>query len=148
MHSDHFFPVLERSRDSDLLAQVASAMAVDDVPEDVLEVIRLGRVTALRKPDGGVREIVVGDILRRLVARTIARQVPKKAEAATAPFQYALSTKAGCECMAHMLHTLTDVDERAASCQSMELVRSTLSPGMHCCKDFSPWKTETRSSPL
>ena len=37
----------------------------------------------------------------------------KKAEAATAPFQYALSTKAGCECVAHILQTLTDVDERA-----------------------------------
>ena len=43
-------------------------MATGDVPEDVLEVIRLGRVTALRKPVGGVRGIVVGDILRRLVA--------------------------------------------------------------------------------
>ena len=39
---------------------------------------------------------------RRLVARTIARQVSKKAKAATAPFQHALSTKAGCECVAHI----------------------------------------------
>ena len=55
----------------------------------------------------------MGDVLRRLVARTIAEQVSKKAEVATAPFQYALSTKAGCECVAHILQTLTDVDERA-----------------------------------
>ena len=50
-----------------------------------------------------------GDILRRLVARTIARQIAKKVEAATAPFQYALSTKAGCECVAHVLQSLTDL---------------------------------------
>ena len=64
-------------------------------------------MTALRKPDGGVRGIVVGDIVRRLVARTIAKQVSKQAEKATAPFQY-LSTKAGCECVAHILQAMTD----------------------------------------
>ena len=44
------------------------------------------------------------------MARTIAKQVAEKAEAATAPFQYALPTKAGCECVAHILQTLTDLD--------------------------------------
>ena len=57
----------------------------------------MGRSTALAKPDGGVREIVVGDIVRRLVAKTMAKQVSKKAEKATALFQYALSTRTGYE---------------------------------------------------
>ena len=39
-----------------------------DIPEAVLAT-RLGRMTALQKPAGGVRGIVVGDILRRLVLR-------------------------------------------------------------------------------
>ena len=52
-------------------------------------------------------------IIRRLVARTIAKQFAKKAEAATAPFQYALSTKAGCECVAHIVQALTDQDANA-----------------------------------
>ena len=34
-------------------------------------------------------------------------------ENATAPFQYALSTRAGSECVAHVLQTLTDVDPSA-----------------------------------
>ena len=51
--------------------------------------------------------------MRRLVARTMAKQIAKKAEKATAPFQYALTTKAGCECVAHILQTITDMDERA-----------------------------------
>ena len=79
------------------------------VPEEIIEAIRLGRLTALSKPDGGVRGIVVGDILRRMVARTLAKQISKKVEEATAPFQYALSTKAGCECVAHILQSLTDL---------------------------------------
>ena len=44
------------------------------------------------------------------MARTTAKQFSKKAEAATAPFQYALSTKAGCECVAHILQALSDRD--------------------------------------
>ena len=35
------------------------------MPVEVLEAIRWSRLTALKKQDGGVREIVVGDILRR-----------------------------------------------------------------------------------
>ena len=60
-----------------------------------------------------MRGIVVGDIVRRLVARTMAKQVAKQAEKATAPFQHALSTKAGCECIAHIVQSLTDVDSNA-----------------------------------
>ena len=35
------------------------------IPDEALTGIRLGRLTVLqKKPDGGVREIVVGDIMR------------------------------------------------------------------------------------
>ena len=68
------------------------------------------RITALQKPDGGVRGVVVGDIFRRFVARTIAQQFRAKVEVATSPHQYALKTKAGCETVAHILQALTDFD--------------------------------------
>ena len=55
----------------------------------------------------------MGDILRRMVAKTIAKQISKKVEVATTPFQHALSTNAGCECVAHILQTVTDLDEEA-----------------------------------
>ena len=64
MTSDHLFPVLENEVDSESLARVASMLAVGNVPVEIIEAIRLGRLTALSKPDGGVRGIVVGDILR------------------------------------------------------------------------------------
>ena len=113
MTSDHLFLVLEREADSQLLAQVGSCLAVGNVPDGIIDAIRLGRITALNKPDGGVRGIVVGDILRRMVARTMAKQVAKKVETATPPFQCALSAKAGCECVAHMLQSITDFDPEA-----------------------------------
>ena len=60
MTADHFQPILESGRDAAPLAAASLA-----------EGIRMGRITGLSKPDGGVRGIVVGDILRQLVARTI-----------------------------------------------------------------------------
>ena len=51
-------------------------------------------MTALRKTNGGVRGIVVGDVLRRLVARTMAQQLGPQVEAATAPPIRSLHSKA------------------------------------------------------
>ena len=55
----------------------------------------------------------MGDMVRRLVSRTIAQQIGPAVEVATAPHQYAMSTRAGCECIAHMLQVRTDLDDRA-----------------------------------
>ena len=70
--------------------------------------IRMERLTALQKPRGGVLGIVVGDIVRRLVSRTMAQQLSKVVERCTAPYKYAMSSKAGTECIAHALQTLTE----------------------------------------
>ena len=57
---------------------------------------------------------MVGDMLRRVAVRTMARQVSKEVEEVFFfPFQYALTTRAGCECVAHVLQTLTDLNEHA-----------------------------------
>ena len=73
----------------------------------------MGRITALRKPNGRVRGIVTGEITRRLVAKTCAQLCATAFEQACVPFQYALSTRAGTECMAHGLKALTEADPLA-----------------------------------
>ena len=105
--------MLDTARDTSLFFQFATALARGQAPAAAVEGVRMGRITALKKPNGGIRGIVVGDILRSLVARTMAKQMAARVEAATAPFQYALTTKAGCESVAHILQRLTDQDERA-----------------------------------
>ena len=84
MTADHLMPLLETERDSAKLFALASSLAKGDVPIEVVSWVRMGRITALRKEDGGVRGITVGDILRRLVARTIAQQISKVVEESTA----------------------------------------------------------------
>ena len=110
MTANHVKPLLENSSDAESLCQVAKLLARGHIPHEVLTVIRMGRLRALQ---GGVRGIVAGDILRRLVARTVARQIRQKVERATALFQHALATRAGCECIAHALQALTDQDPQS-----------------------------------
>ena len=90
MTTDHLFPLLESERDSLKLHQFATTLARAEVPTKIVDLIRMGRIT-----DGGVRGITVGHVLRRLIARTIAKQVCSAVESATSPFQFSLSTKAG-----------------------------------------------------
>ena len=110
MTVEHLRPLLDSPRDHRLLHTLAEGLAQGVVPESIVDAVRLGRMTALRKFDGGVRGIVVGDVIRRLVSRTVAQQMSATVESATAPFQYTLSTRAGCECIAHALEGLTDLD--------------------------------------
>ena len=43
----------------------------------------------------------------------MAQQLALAVEDATSPFQYALSTRSGCECIAHAVQAMTDVDGTA-----------------------------------
>ena len=108
MTTDHLRRLLSSQRDLQLLFKLASRFARGEVPETIVAIVRQGRLTALSKPSGGVRGIVTGDVFRRLVSRTIAKQLGPSVEKATAPFQYALSTRAGCECIGHALQMLTE----------------------------------------
>ena len=62
----------------------------------------------------GIRGIVVGDFFTRLVVRTVTQQVSGDVEKATKPFQFALSTRAGCQCVSHVLRTLLEMDEKTS----------------------------------
>ena len=86
MTSEHMFPLLESEDDMGAFARFASFLARGDIPPFALEGIRRGRMSALRKANGRVRGIVVGDVLRRLVARTIAQQNGVAVERATSPY--------------------------------------------------------------
>ena len=103
MTNEHLRPLLDNPQELHLFFRVAELLARGQVPENGASVLRKGRMTALQKPGGGVR----------VVARTISQQLAKVVESATAPFQYALSTRAGCECVAHALQAMTDLDPEA-----------------------------------
>ena len=80
------------------------------IPEPLVAAVKMGRLTALVKDNGKVRGVVAGDVFRRSVARTSSRTYNGEFESACSPFQYALSTKAGTECVARNLRTVTEID--------------------------------------
>ena len=67
----------------------------------------------LQKPDGGVRGIVGRRRSPKVGRQDNGQTNGSEGEAATAPFQYAFTTNAGCESVAHIFQSLTDQDERA-----------------------------------
>ena len=113
MTVEHLRPLLDNVSDLRLFHSLAEGLAQGAVLGVIVDALRLGTLTALRKPCGGVRGTVAGDVVRRLVSRTMAQQLGTAVESATAPYQYALRTRAGCECIAHALQGLCDVDPNA-----------------------------------
>ena len=84
MTTEHLRFFLDDQRAMQLFSELAARIARAQVPTEVIQTLRLGQMTALSKPDGGVRGIVLGD-------------------------EYALSTKAGCQCIAHALQGITEL---------------------------------------
>ena len=67
--AEHYKLLLGNADDMELLAEAANLLARVEIPRDVAEGIALTRMTAIRKPGGGVRGIATGDMFRRLVSR-------------------------------------------------------------------------------
>ena len=109
-------------------------LARSEVPGLAVEAIRMERMTALQKPKGKVRGIVAENVLKRLVGRTVAQQMMLAVERFTAPFQYALRTRAGTDCIAHVL-TEADPDATVLSIDGVSafdmVSRQTM---QHCAK--------------
>ena len=78
-------------------------------PKEAMNLFKMATMTALMKKDGGVRGIATGTTFRRLVARTLARQNMREVEKTCTPFQFALSTRAGTDCVAHAVRATTDL---------------------------------------
>ena len=71
MTVEHLQPLLDAPRDLLAFFHASEQLSRAQVPPSSEKLVRLGRLTALQKPNGGVRGVVAGDIVRRLVARTM-----------------------------------------------------------------------------
>ena len=89
--------VLDDEEATTRFVQVAECLARGQVPVAVSELLGLGRMVALPKANGGVRGLVIGDLLRRVVARALAQMFSHQFQSACSPWQFALSTRAGSE---------------------------------------------------
>ena len=95
-----------------LLFRAAEDTARAEMPDSVARAFMTATMMALQKKDGGARGIATRPSFRRLIAKTLARQFGKQMESACAPFQFALSTRAGTDCVGHAVRLMTDADPR------------------------------------
>ena len=112
MRSEHLRPLLDSEGDSNMFFGAAQSFARAQIPEEILAVLRVVQMTALEKPDGGIRGIVVGDVIRRLVAKTISEQFMLKG---SRPQRCLSSSRCPHEQgarAAHVVQTCTDADPR------------------------------------
>ena len=112
MTNEHLRILLDDEEDGQALHKAAQLLAQADIPAQVLDALRVGRVVALRKPNGRVRALVIGDVLRRLVGRVLAQAFAQQIQDACMPFQYGLSTRTGTEAVARVLRAATEVNPR------------------------------------
>ena len=110
---EHLKVLLDETDIFELLFDAVTSLAQARVPASISKALTSARLTALTKKDGGVRRIATGCSLRRLTARTLAKQFAKEFEKECAPFQYALSTRAGTDCVGHLLRAATEANPRA-----------------------------------
>ena len=110
---EHLRVLLDDEECVELLVGAAGKLVAGSLPGEVVEGLRIGRMVALTKPNGGIRALVMGDVFRRLVSRTLAQQFAGAFESACAPFQYALSTRAGAEALSRALRLATELQPRA-----------------------------------
>ena len=85
-----------------MLTSAAEKFSIAALPRVVSKLSSKHNMTALLKRDGGVRGIATGTSFRMLVAKSLARQFSKEVERACVQFQFALSTRAGTDCVGHV----------------------------------------------
>ena len=108
--NEHLKIALDDEDTAVLMHRAVLRLARAEVPEDIADAFMSARMTALVKPNGGIRGIATGTSFRRLVAGCLAGLVGPEVEAACAPYQYAMSTRAGTECVAHLFRAACDMD--------------------------------------
>eukprot|EP00973_Karenia_brevis_P034672 4784676-Karenia_brevis.AAC.1 len=67
----------------------------------------MGALTVLRKLDGGIRGIVSAESIKRLVSKILAQKFKDDFKQACSPYQFGLSTRAGTDCVGHLVRAAT-----------------------------------------
>ncbi len=111
--NEHLKIALDDEDSAALLHRCALRLAQARLPQDIADAFMSARMTALQKSNGKVRGIATGTAFRRLVAGCLARKIAPEVEQACAPYQYAMSTRAGTECIGHLFRAATDMDATA-----------------------------------
>ena len=77
------------------LSRIAEYIARAQIPHDIANALCSGALTAIPKPAGGIRGIVAGEVMKRLVSKTLAKQFMSEFQRTCHSHQFGLNTRAG-----------------------------------------------------
>ncbi|CAE7916323.1 unnamed protein product [Symbiodinium sp. KB8] len=110
---EHHKLLLNDAEALELFAHAANLLASAQIPANIAAALAVSRLTALRKPAGGVRGIATGDTFRTLVSRCLARQYADTFDQATRPYHFALQKRAGTGALSGTQRAAIDLDADA-----------------------------------
>ncbi|KAL2653713.1 hypothetical protein R1flu_021841 [Riccia fluitans] len=93
----------------DLLFELCTRIAQGQVSPSIAYLLGASRLLSLEKPSGGVRPIVVGEVLYQLVACTLGFQFREALADHFSPLQFGVATRGGCETMNNGLGATLDL---------------------------------------
>ena len=66
MTAEYVRPLLDSEQGCDKFGFLCQSFAEAHIPDEVLSAVRMGRITALQKLSGGIKGIVVGDLVEEV----------------------------------------------------------------------------------
>ena len=136
-----------------LIAEVVNLLLQGEVPEAVRPFVCGASIMALRKPNGTLRPIAVGETIRRITSKVAVELLSERARTILEPLQLGVKTPNGCEAIIHTTRqwfhkhrsdptkTAVSVDisnafntvHRSAVLQSVRTLFPSLAPWVDCC---------------
>ena len=107
--NEHYKVLLDDEEATLLITEAAEHLSKADFPSEIADALAMEAMTALMKDNGRIRGIVTGDFPSGGGAH---HGTTVKFECACMPFQYALSTRAGTDCVALVTRSLIELDPR------------------------------------
>jgi len=90
----------------EVLTVITNRLLAGSAPAGIAAFLAGAPVTALAKPDSGIRPIAVGEILRRLVGKCASASVVPRLGKEFQPLQVGVGTRGGCEATIHSTATI------------------------------------------
>ena len=93
--------VRDAMRPADLLLRLLAEVVSREVPEAVRPYVCGASIMALRKPNGTLRPIAIGETIRRLASKVAVDLITERAREIFEPLQLEVRTPNGCEAIVH-----------------------------------------------
>ena len=105
---EHIQAIFKDDKSADLLYMMCNHIALGKVPSKIIPLLAGSRLIALPKSNGDVRPIAIGEVFRRVTARTICKQKSAVFSAHFSPVQYGIATPEGAELLTHHIQVLLE----------------------------------------